>query len=61
MAIVTKDSDFNDLAILGGLPPKVIWIRVGNCRVDEIVAILRGKKDTITGFLEDDDSVILEL
>jgi predicted nuclease of predicted toxin-antitoxin system len=30
--IVTKDSDFSDLCILLGFPPKVIWIRRGNCR-----------------------------
>jgi predicted nuclease of predicted toxin-antitoxin system len=29
--IVTKDSDFSDLCILLGFPPKVIWIRRGNC------------------------------
>ena len=27
--IVTKDSDFNELLILKGFPPKVIWIRIG--------------------------------
>jgi predicted nuclease of predicted toxin-antitoxin system len=26
--IVTKDSDFNELLILKGFPPKVIWIRL---------------------------------
>jgi predicted nuclease of predicted toxin-antitoxin system len=27
--IVTKDSDFADLAVLRGAPPKVIWVRLG--------------------------------
>lgn len=31
--IVTKDSDFNDLVILKGVPPKVIWLKMGNCIV----------------------------
>jgi predicted nuclease of predicted toxin-antitoxin system len=26
--IVTKDSDFSDLCVLLGFPPKVIWIRI---------------------------------
>lgn len=26
--IVTQDSDFNELLILKGFPPKVIWIRL---------------------------------
>jgi predicted nuclease of predicted toxin-antitoxin system len=34
--IVTKDSDFSDLCILLGFPPKVIWIRRGNCSSRDI-------------------------
>jgi predicted nuclease of predicted toxin-antitoxin system len=34
--LVTKDADFGDLSILRGFPPKVIWIRRGNCRTSEI-------------------------
>lgn len=30
--IVTKDADFGDLCMLFGFPPKVIWIRRGNCK-----------------------------
>jgi len=33
MAIVTKDSDFNDLVIYRGVPPKIIWIKLGNCKI----------------------------
>jgi predicted nuclease of predicted toxin-antitoxin system len=39
--IVTKDSDFNELSIIRGFPPKVIWLRHGNCKTDQIEAILR--------------------
>ncbi len=28
--LVSQDSDFLDLAILHGAPPKVIWLRCGN-------------------------------
>jgi predicted nuclease of predicted toxin-antitoxin system len=38
--IVTQDSDFNDLNSLHGYPPKVIWIRTGNLRTQQIVDIL---------------------
>ena len=37
--IVTKDSDFSDLCILLGFPPKVIWIRRGNCSTSEIESL----------------------
>ena len=39
--IVTKDGDYNDLLILSGFPPKIIWIRRGNCSTNEIENILR--------------------
>jgi predicted nuclease of predicted toxin-antitoxin system len=30
--IVTQDADFNDLNLLRGFPPKIIWIRIGNLK-----------------------------
>jgi len=39
--IVTRDADFSDLCLLKGFPPKVIWIRRGNCSTAEIENILR--------------------
>lgn len=30
--IVSKDEDFQDLAIRLGPPPQVVWVRLGNCR-----------------------------
>ena len=29
--LISKDSDFNDLLMAKGFPPKVIWLRIGNC------------------------------
>jgi predicted nuclease of predicted toxin-antitoxin system len=45
--IVTKDSDFHELTILRGHPPKVIWMRRGNCSTDQIEKILRENAKTI--------------
>jgi predicted nuclease of predicted toxin-antitoxin system len=39
--IVTKDADFSDLSMMLGFPPKVIWIRRGNCRTVDIEIMLR--------------------
>jgi predicted nuclease of predicted toxin-antitoxin system len=39
--MVTKDADFSDLCMLLGFPPKVIWIRRGNCKTSEIEILLR--------------------
>jgi predicted nuclease of predicted toxin-antitoxin system len=38
--IVTRDSDYNELGLIRGFPPKVIWIRRGNCSTKEIETIL---------------------
>src|SRR5688500_1422285 len=46
-ALVTKDADFGDLSILRGFPPKVIWIRRGNCKTSDIEAILRNNVEAI--------------
>ncbi len=39
--IVTQDSDFNDLNSLYGFPPKIIWIRTGNLKTEELANILK--------------------
>jgi predicted nuclease of predicted toxin-antitoxin system len=39
--IVSKDSDFRQLALLFGPPPHVVWLRVGNVSTHEIEAVLR--------------------
>ncbi len=40
-AIVSKDSDFHELSLLLGYPPKIIWVRRGNCSTQEIEHLLR--------------------
>jgi predicted nuclease of predicted toxin-antitoxin system len=29
--IVSKDADMHDLSLVFGNPPKVVWLRLGNC------------------------------
>jgi predicted nuclease of predicted toxin-antitoxin system len=48
--IVTRDSDYNDLSLLRGFPPKVIWIRRGNCSTREIENLLRSATSDICNF-----------
>jgi predicted nuclease of predicted toxin-antitoxin system len=45
--LVTKDADFSELSLLQGFPPKVIWIRRGNCSTTTIEQILRRHYDDI--------------
>ena len=39
--IVTRDSDYNELLVVYSSPPKVIWIRRGNCSTAVIETMLR--------------------
>lgn len=59
--IVTKDSDFNDLSLVWGSPPKVIWLRVGNKATRQIEVILRQQVIAIQVFLQDPSATILTI
>jgi predicted nuclease of predicted toxin-antitoxin system len=43
--IVSKDSDFRQLAFLLGPPPKAIWVRLGNAATLDILNVLRDHVD----------------
>ncbi len=59
--VVTKDADFADLSVLRGFPPKVIWIRRGNCSTVNIEEILRNHDMEIEDLVADLISGILTL
>jgi len=59
--IVTRDSDYNELLILLGFPPKVIWIRRGNCATNEIENILRTHHQKIQDLINSDSLGLLTL
>jgi predicted nuclease of predicted toxin-antitoxin system len=59
--IVSQDADFSDLSAMFGAPPKVIWIRRGNCSTREIEAILRLHYDALAGVNDDPESRVLVL
>lgn len=50
-SIVIFDSDFFDLANLFGHPPKIIWLRTGNRRTQEIIDLLISKCEAIIDFV----------
>jgi len=59
--IVTKDSDFNDLYLIRGYPPKIIWLKTGNLKTDELVKILQEHYDNIKDFLENENLGCFEI
>ena len=59
--IVSKDSDFHQRSFLYGHPPKVVWIRRGNCSTATIESILREHKDDLLKFGESEQGSFLAL
>ena len=59
--IETKDSDFNDISLLRGAPPQIIWLRLGNCTTDAVEQVLRRGYAQIAAFAGENTRNILEL
>jgi predicted nuclease of predicted toxin-antitoxin system len=58
---VTKDKDVAELAILRGAPPKILWLRMGNCKTAVIERVLRFNFRAIESFVANPEQVVLEL
>lgn len=58
--LVTKNTDMVDLCVLRGAPPKVLWLRMGNCTTDVVQEVMGNNDDRIARF-ENDASVVLSL
>ena len=59
--IVSKDADMHDLSLLFGNPPKVIWLRLGNCSTTQAENLLRREFEAIQTFYGDADTSLLAL
>ncbi len=51
-SILTFDNDFQDLASLEGPPPKIILLRPGNLKTNEIANLIKSKMAQIINFIE---------
>jgi len=56
--LVTKDEDFHRLSVLLGPPPKVIWVRLGNCRKQALLAAVERLWPKIETCLKAGDRVV---
>jgi predicted nuclease of predicted toxin-antitoxin system len=59
--LVTKDEDFHWLSVLLGVPPKVIWVHLGNCSTLDVARLLRARYREILGFIERPEATFLAL
>jgi predicted nuclease of predicted toxin-antitoxin system len=58
-AIVSKDEDFHQLSFLYGAPPKVVWIRLGNCTTADIEQALRRHHVDLLNFDANEEGAFL--
>lgn len=61
LSIVTFDSDFYDLSLIWGSPPKIIWLQTNDQRSDNVELMLRQNAETIRAFIERSDLSCLEI
>ena len=59
LVIVTRDSDFADKCLQAETPPKIVWIRVGNCTTNELEALLRDHVDALEALATNADVSVL--
>jgi len=59
--LVTKDEDFHRLSVMRGAPPKVVWLRLGNCTSADVAHLLRRHRDDIVQFSLQTETAILEI
>ncbi len=60
-AIVSKDEDFRQLSFLYGSPPKVVWLKLGNCTTQYTEHVLSEDFSKIAEFLEEEQGSFLIL
>ena len=59
--VATKDSNFSELSLTHGHPPKVVWIRLGNCSTIEIETLLRDFSNDLMAFDLDEQGAVIAL
>jgi predicted nuclease of predicted toxin-antitoxin system len=61
LMIVSKDSDMHDLSLVLGNPPKVIWLRLGNCSTSQVEGLLRRDFKAIESFYQNANLSLIAL
>ena len=61
LIICSKDSDMHQRSFLLGYPPKVVWVRLGNCSTSDVAQLLRKHFTAIEAFADDDYASFLTL
>jgi predicted nuclease of predicted toxin-antitoxin system len=57
--IVSKDADFSQRSSLYGGPPKVVWLRIGNCTTARADFVLRNSAARLAAFEAGEESCLI--
>ncbi|HMJ08273.1 MAG TPA: DUF5615 family PIN-like protein [Pyrinomonadaceae bacterium] len=60
-ALISKDADMHDRSLLFGFPPKVVWVRLGNCSTTDVERLLRREENLVARFFADEVASFLVL
>lgn len=55
LLVISKDNDFSEMSVVHGYPPRVVWIRRGNCTTRAIEDLLRGSYKLIAELAQNED------
>ena len=59
--LVSKDSDFQQRSLLYGAPPKLVWLRFGNCTRQQLVQLITTREQDIRALDADPFETVLVL
>ena len=56
---MSKDADFYERSMRVGAPPKVIWVRLGNCSTVAVEMLLRNSQQALIRFEGSEESCLM--
>lgn len=59
--LVSKDSDFQQRSFIYGPPPKLVWLRIGNCTRQQVIDLITTHETDIRAFDADAFESVLVL
>ena len=61
VAILTMDDDFQYIQLQEGVPPKIIWLRVGNCSTSVLAEIIKQHTLDLVAMIANDECDGIEI
>jgi predicted nuclease of predicted toxin-antitoxin system len=59
--IISKDADFQQRGLLYGHPPRIVWLRIGNCTKEELFRLITSHEGEIRALEIDPFETVLVL